>query len=174
MGLNFNQKIELMEGFKDRVVSKKDILSRLEPFCGDDSVDVFNSLRRINKISFLFNGYYYIYSEAERNKDIRKYSVFELIAVVLNKLNVKWYFGLGTADEFNKVKRQASNVIYVVNNKFSKSFILDGQKIIFKKAEFISEFEVYISANRVKLNVSSVNKTLKDREFFKIKETKLK
>ncbi|MFT4283190.1 MAG: hypothetical protein ACMXX6_02070 [Candidatus Woesearchaeota archaeon] len=167
MGLNFNQKIELIEGFKDRVVSKKDILSRLKPFCGDDSDNVFNSLRRLNKISFLFNGYYYIFSEDERSKGIRKYSVFELIAVVLNKLNVKWYFGLETADEFNKVKRQASNVIYVVNNKFCKSFNLDGQKVVFKKAEFISEFESYMSVNRIKLNVSSVSRTLRDYKFFK-------
>lgn len=169
MGLKFNQKIELVEGFKDKIVAKQDILSLLKNFCGDESVNVFNSLRRINKISFLFNGYYYIYSEDERNKGIRRYSVFELIAVVLNKLNVKWYFGLGTADEFNKVKRQASNVIYVVNNKFSKSFLLDGQKIIFKKGAFISEFKSYNSANRVKLNVSSINKTIKDYEFFKVK-----
>ena len=168
MGLTNSQKIELIESFEDKIVSKVQIMKRFCDVIHNDSIKVFNSLRRINKIEYLFQSYYYIKTESERINRVERYSLFEKIAVVLNKLNVDWYFGLYTANDINKVLWQPSKNIYVVNSKFSKQIKLDNQKIIFHKIkkELIANYTTHKTKNRIKLHISTNEKTLEDFTYF--------
>jgi hypothetical protein len=171
MILSKMQKIEIIDSFEDKIVHKKDIINKICYVTHDNSTKIFNTLRKINKIEYIFQGYYYINIEEERIKGIKQYSIFEQIAVVLNKLNIKWYFGLYTANDINKVVWQPSKKIYVINNKYSKKIKLEGQEIIFHKMKkkLIKDYKTHKTKNRIQLNISNNIKTLEDFNYFKKK-----
>jgi hypothetical protein len=171
MNLSKSQKIELIDSIGEKIVTKEDILKRICDVMQDNSIKTFNSLRKIKKLDYLFQNYYYINSEEERIKGIKQYSVFELIAVVLNKLNVKWYFGLNTANDLNKVVWQPSKNIYVINNKYSKKIKLENQEVVFHKIKrsLVISYIKHKTKNRIQLNISNNDKTLVDFKYFKKK-----
>lgn len=164
MKLSKSQKIQIIENIEDKIVPKTQLLNSIRDVIHNDPSQIFNSLRRIKKIEYLFQNYYYINSEEERVRGIKKYSMFELIAVVLNKLNIKWYFGLHTANDINKVVWQPSKTIYIINNKFSKKIKIDNQSIHFHKMkkELINNYQIHKTRNRIQLHISNNEKTLED------------
>lgn len=168
MNLTKNQKIELIETLNDKIISKEKIISHISNVDHNNFLKIFNSLRKINKIEYIFQNYYYLNSEKERQNKIKKYSTFELIGVVLNKLNVEWYFGLHTANDLNKVLWQPSKEIHVINTKFSKSIKINGEKVKFHKIkkELVRDLIKHKTKNRIILNISKNHKTLEDFKYF--------
>ena len=171
MKLSKSQKIDIINTFKEKIVSKDEILNVICDVIQDklESKKVFDSLRKINKIRFVFQKYYYIVSEEERGNKIIKYSNLDLIASVLNRLNVKWYLGLASANDLNKVIWQPSNNIYIINNKYSKTIKINDQKVFFSrlKSDFIMGYTKHITPSRIQLNISSNEKTYVDYEYLK-------
>ncbi len=53
------QKIELIDSLKEKIVSKEEILNRISYVAHNDCKNIFDSLRRIKKIEYLFQNYYY-------------------------------------------------------------------------------------------------------------------
>jgi len=169
MELSKQQKFQLLNTFEDKLVLKSEIIKRFCDVVHNEakSEKIFNSLRKIGKVDLVFQKYYYIKTEDERINGIKKYSTLELIAVVLNKLNVKWYFGLESANDLNKVVWQPSKKIVVINNKFAKTIEIDGQKVIFSKIKpnLVVEFNKHKTPNRIQLNICSIDKTYIDYEY---------
>ncbi len=168
MKLTNNQKIQLIDSLDDKVVLKEKIINFIANVEPDDFLKIFDSLRKIKKIEYVFQDYYYLKSEDERQRAIKNYSTFELIGVVLNKLNIKWYFGLETANDLNKVVWQPSKEIQLINTKFSKVITINKEKVRFHKIkkELVKDLIKYKTKNRIILNVSNNKKTLEDFKYF--------
>jgi len=167
---SFSQKIRLIESFEDKLVKLDTIKSKIEHVFQSKSEPIIESLRRINKLIYVLQGYYYIQSESERKTQNTKYSSLEMVAVVLNRLKVNWYVGLTSALELNKVIWQASKEIVILNNLFSKKISVNKTMITFKKTSIDQEgiIEV-ITPNRVKINIASNERTYLDLMYFKRK-----
>lgn len=163
------QKIELSDSLEEKIISKEEILNKFYGVVQDENIKVFNSLRRINKFEYIFQNYYYINTEEERIKKIKQYSTFEIIACVLNKLSLKWYFALHTANDLNNVVWQPSKNIHIINSVYSKQITLNNQKVIFHqmKKNLIKGYSVYKTKNKIQINVSKNKKTLEDFKYFK-------
>lgn len=132
---------------------------------------VLQSLRKSNKIKYIFKGYYYILNTDESVNKYYKYSINEMVFVILNKLNIKWYIGLESSLEYNKLVWQAFNVLIILNNQFSKEITIDGNVIKFRKIkeEYLFGFKNRKTKNRITFHYSDIEKTITDFAYFRIK-----
>ncbi len=92
-------------------------------------------LRKNNYIKRILGDYYYIYSLEERYNHYCKFSEEELVFLVLEKMNIKWYLGLESALKENKITWQALNIITIINNHFSGIKKLGNSKFKFIKTK---------------------------------------
>ena len=166
MTLTKKQTTLLMQSFDEKVISRKELEKKISTIT-QDTTKVIKNMRTTNNIQFLFKQHYYIFSEEEKKTGVQQYSFFELIAVVLNKRNIKWYFGLQTANELNKESWQATKTIHVINNKISKQRTINKQKIQFHKVRNIGEYTKHKTKNRIQLHIATKEQTKKDYEKLK-------
>jgi len=163
MTLTQKQKTLLIDAFTEKVTSKKELEKKILQ-AGEDPEKILEALRKAKKIKHLFKKQYYLRSEEERKKGVNHYSTYELIAVTLNKLNKKWYFGLQTAEELNKTSWQTTKKIHVINNTLKGTRKLNNQTIQFHKVKNIGEFTKHKTKNRVQIHIATEEQTQKDKE----------
>ncbi|MCK5283893.1 MAG: hypothetical protein KAK00_10935 [Nanoarchaeota archaeon] len=157
---------------KDRIIHRSKIESILTNFSVIPDINkVLLYLRRSNRIKYLFKGYYYILNSDELANKYYEYSINEMVFVILNKLNVKWYIGLQSSLEYNKLVWQAHNVLIILNNQFSKEITIDGNKIRFRKMKenYMFGFKTKKTNNRIIFHYSGVEKTIVDFAYFRVK-----
>lgn len=92
-------------------------------------------LRKNNYIKRILGDYYYVYSLEERYNHYCKFSEEELVFLVLEEMNIKWYLGLESALKENKITWQALNIITIINNHFSGIKKLGNSKFKFTKTK---------------------------------------
>src|SRR3989344_1326740 len=121
----------------DKIMKKKEIVKLIEDYSNKiEKVSITNALwylSRQNYIKRIFLDYYYINSIEERELKFCKYMDKELLFLVLDKLEVKWYLGLTSAMYHGGEIWQTPNMLIVINNRFSGMRIIAGLRVKFIK-----------------------------------------
>src|SRR3989344_4218501 len=89
----------------------------------------------------IFRGVYYLKSHEEKKFNSLKYSPYELLAIGLEKKQIKWYFGLNTALKFLNLTHEVFPVNIVINDKLKRNIDLTEYK--FNKFSLIKESNKY-------------------------------
>ncbi len=115
----------------------KEIVKLVEDYNNKiEKVSITNTLwylSRQNYIKRIFLDYYYINSIEERERKFCKYMDKELLFLVLNKSDIKWYLGLTSAKYSGGEIWQTPNLLIVVNNRVSGKRIIADLKVKFIK-----------------------------------------
>jgi|SRR3989344_1613795 len=121
----------------EKIIRKIEIVKLIKDYNDKiEKVSIANAvwyLSRQNYIKRIFLDYYYVNSMEEREMKFCKYMNKELLFLVLNRLNIKWYLGLTSAMYNRGEIWQTPNILVVINNKFSSERIITGLKIKFIK-----------------------------------------
>jgi len=122
----------ILESFKNKLVSKKQLERAFRDVLQDKySENIIVNLRKNKDILYIFKGYYYLLDSKEKEGSYTNYSTNEMVYAILNKLNIKWYFGLYSALERNNIIWQG-----VVNPIILNSDISCEKKILEIKYQF--------------------------------------
>lgn len=158
-----------LDGQSQKIISKFTLCSKLMDLHADSCVNLIRTLKRSNKICYLFNDYFYILNSDEQLKKYHLYSKLEQIATILNKQKIKWHFGLYSSLTLHN--HQIPNSIIIVNNFYSKKIKLFNTKLIFKKQKYYCSIGVkqINSKNRIKLYFSDLERTHLDYLYFRLK-----
>jgi len=155
--MKFEKKIirNILESLNEKVVSKKQLINAFRDVLQVNySENIIVQLRKNKDILYVFKGYYYILNPNERKGSVTKYSTNEMVYVILNKLNIKWYLGLESALERNNLIWQAVVNPVIINSDFSGKRTILGVNFQFHKMK------------REKLDFGYVKKTTKNRITF--------
>jgi hypothetical protein len=145
----------ILESLNEKVVSKKQLTNAFRDVLQVNYPEnIIVKLRKNKDILYVFKGYYYILNPNERKGSFTKYSTNEMVYVVLNKLNMKWYLGLESALERNNLIWQAVVSPVIINSEFS------GKRTIL---EVTFQFH---KMKRERLEFGYVKKTTKNRVTF--------
>lgn len=106
-----------------------------EKFGMKERKDLLKYLSRHKYLRRVFAGYYYINSFDERMRGFCEFEDKEVLFMVLHKLNIKWYVGLGSVIHLQGKVWQTPNRISIVNTRFSGNKILFGLKVRFYKSK---------------------------------------
>ncbi|MBI2152056.1 hypothetical protein HYU21_04985 [Candidatus Woesearchaeota archaeon] len=119
----------------------------------------------------IFN-FYYINSVDERKRKFCLYEDKELLFMVLNKLNLKWYVGLSSALYLQGKTWQVPNTLIIVNSRFSGKKIVFGIKVRFVKIKknLIFALKEGKTKNNVNYFYSTLAKTYLDLSYFRKSE----
>jgi len=130
-------------------------------------------LSRHNYIRRIFEGFYYINSFDEKTRNFCEFESQEILFQVLNKLNIKWYVGLGYSIYLQGKTWQTPNRISIVNNKFSGTKIIFGIKVKFfkTKRDIFFGLKKKKTKNGIEYFYSDPAKTYIDRVYFKNTES---
>ena len=125
----------------------------------------------------IFRGVYYLKDYEEKKLNSLKYSPYELLALGLEKKNVRWYFGLNTALKFIGLTHEVFPVNIVINDKFNrpKPMKISGSSFFFVKLKpsLFFDMKKENTPNNISLYYSNIEKTLLDMIYLK-KEVDLK
>jgi len=120
----------------EKIMKNKEIVKLAEDYNKIEKISIADAiwyLSRQRYIKRIFLDYYYINSIEERERKFCKYLDKELLFLVLNKINLKWYLGLTSARYSSGEIWQTPNLIIIINNKFSGNRIIMGFKTRFIK-----------------------------------------
>ena len=157
MHMKLERKIvrNILESMNEKVVSKKQMINAFRDVLQvNHPENIIVQLRKNKDILYVFKGYYYILNPIEQKGSFTKYSINEMVYVVLNKLNMKWYLGLESALERNNLIWQAVVSPVIINSEFSGKRTILGVTYQFHKMK------------REKLEFGYVRKTTKNRVTF--------
>ena len=145
----------ILESMNEKVVSKKQLINAFRDVLQVNYLEnIIVQLRKNKNILYVFKGYYYILNPNEQKGSFTKYSTNEMVYVILNKLNIKWYLGLESALERNNLIWQAIVSPVIINSEFSGKRTILGINFQFHKMK------------REKLDFGYVKKTTKNRITF--------
>lgn len=158
---------------KEKICHKSDIAEVLKEY--NKSIGKINSdnaikyLSRHKYIKRIILNYYYVNSLDEKERNFCKYESRELLFIILNKLKIKWYFGLNYALYLLGKTWQTPNTITIINNKIS------GRKIILRlRVRFIKIKESLIfglkkgkTKNNIPYAYSNLAKTYLDLAYLR-------
>lgn len=122
---------------REKICHKSNIVEILKEY--NKSIGKINSdnaikyLSRHKYIKRIILNYYYINSLDEKERNFCKYEDRELLFIVLNKLKIKWYFGLNSALYLLGKTWQTPNTITIINNKISGRRTVLGLRVRFIK-----------------------------------------
>ena len=161
---------------KGKILTRKDFDSLATKYKFDK-----DTLRRVmlNKgyLITIFRGVYYLKDYEEKKLNSLKYSPYELLALGLEKKNVRWYFGLNTALKFIGLTHEVFPVNIVINDKFNrpKPMKISGSSFFFVKLKpsLFFDMKKENTTNNISLYYSNIEKTLLDMIYLK-KEVDLK
>jgi hypothetical protein len=120
----------------EKIMRRKEIVNLIEEYQKIEKISVANALWYLSRqkyIKRIFLDYYYINSIEEREQNFCKYLDKELLFLVLNKINLKWYLGLTSARYSGGKIWQTPNMLIILNNKFSGNRRIMGLKTRFIK-----------------------------------------
>ena len=121
----------------EKIMKRKEIVKLIEDYNNKiEKVSMINALRylsRLNYIKRIFLDYYYINSIEERERNFCNYMDKELLFLVLNKIEIKWYLGLTSARYSQGEIWQIPNMPIIINNRISGNRIIVDLKIKFIK-----------------------------------------
>src|SRR3989344_9008726 len=128
--------IDKLRSEKEKILSKGEIIKIIESYqkiykIKVNMISLWTYLRKDNYIKRILGDYYYIYSLEERYNHYCNLSEEELIFIVLEKMNIKWYLGLESALKENRITWQALNIVTIVDNHFSGVKKLGNSKFKF-------------------------------------------
>jgi len=141
----------------------------------NSKVDIERAIKYLSRHSYIkriFLSFYCINSLDERKRGYCKYEDKELLFLVLNKINLKWYLGLSSAlYELGKVW-QIPIVISIINDKFSGKRRIINLKVKFYKIKekLIIGTKKSITKNKVEYAYSTLEKTYIDLVYFRISD----
>ena len=122
---------------KERVCNKSDIVEIVKEYNRTiGKINVKNAvwyLSRHNYIKRVMLQFYYINKVDERERNFCLYEDKELIFIVMDKLKLRWYLGLGSALYMLGKTWQTPNVITIINNRISGARRLLGLNVRFIK-----------------------------------------
>lgn len=145
----------ILDSLNEKVVSKRQLVNAFRDVLQDESPEtLIANLRRNKDILYVFKGYYYVLDPHEQQGSFTQYSTDEMVCVILNKLNIRWYIGLESALERNNLIWQG-----VVNPVILNSMLSGEKKILGVKYRFHK-------MQREKLDFGFVKKTTKNRITF--------
>jgi hypothetical protein len=161
---------------KGKILTRKDFDSLATKYKFDK-----DTLRKVmlNKgyLITIFRGVYYLKDYEEKKLNSLKYSPYELLALGLEKKNVKWYFGLNTSLKFLGLTHEVFPVNIVINDKFNrtKPMKIAGSSFFFVKLKpsLFFDMKKESTGNNISLYYSNIEKTLLDMIYLK-KEVDLK
>ena len=157
---------------KGKILTRKDFDSLATKYKFDR-----DTLRRVmlNKgyLITIFRGVYYLKDYEEKKLNSLKYSPYELLALGLEKKNVKWYFGLNTALKFLGLTHEVFPVNIVINDKFNrtKPMKIAGSSFFFMKLKpsLFFDMKKENTSNNIFIYYSNIEKTwariLKDKKY---------
>ena len=145
----------ILDSLNEKVVSKKQLVNAFRDVLQDDYPEtLITNLRRNKDILYVFKGYYYVLDPHEQQGSFTQYSTDEMVCVILNKLNIRWYIGLESALERNNLIWQGVVNPVILNSELSGEKKILGVKYRFHKMQ------------REKLDFGFVKKTTKNRITF--------
>lgn len=124
----------------EKILTKDDIIKTIKDYSKIyktkvNLISLWTYLRKNNYVKRILGDYYYVSSLEERYNNYCKFSEEELIFLVLEKMDVKWYLGLESALKENKITWQSLNIITIINNHFSGIKKLGNSKFKFIKTK---------------------------------------
>jgi hypothetical protein len=160
----------ILDSLAEKIVSKKQLISAFRNVIHNESVEsLIANLRRNGEILYVFKGYYYILDPAERQGGYTKYSSEEMVYATLNNLNIRWYLGLESALERNRITWQGVVSPIIINSSFSGNRRILGIPYRFRKMKrslFEFGFVKKTTKNRIVFYYSDPEKTLLDYQYF--------
>ena len=128
---------------------------------------MIDNLKKQNKIKYVFEDYFYILNSDEQVKGYVKYSINEIVFLILNKLKIDWHIGLYSALLINNVEckydlfHQIPTTTIIINSKYSKTIQILNQKYIFKKQQNyrLIGIKKKITKNRITFYYSDIERT---------------
>ena len=166
--------IDKLRANHEKILSKEEIIKTIIDYSKVyktkvNLLSLWTYLRKDNYIKRILGDYYYVYSLDERYNKYCKFSEEELVFLVLEKMNIKWYLGLESALKKHKTIWQALNVVIIVNNHFSGIKELGNAKFKFIKTKD-NKFKFGLirdkTNNSVKYFYSDLEKTYLDFLYF--------
>ncbi len=159
---------------KEKVCSKSDIVKIIQEYNKSlGKINVKNVLWYLSRHDYIrrivFN-FYYLNSLDERKRNFCKYEDKELLFIVLNKLNLKWYVGLNSALYLQGKIWQIPNTLTIINSQFSGRKVILGMKVRFVKIkeDLIFGMKERKTRNRVSYHYSTLAKTYIDLVYFRV------
>ena len=160
----------ILESFKDKLVSKKQLERAFRDVLQDKySENIIVNLRKNKDILYIFKGYYYLLDSKEKEGSYTNYSTNEMVYAILNKLNIKWYFGLYSALERNNIVWQGVVNPFILNSNLSgEKKILEIKYQFHKIKRELLDFGYIkkITKNRITFYYSDPEKTYIDFIYF--------
>jgi len=109
---------------KENIFPKEDIFQIIKEYQKTykrnvNLISLWTYLRKSDYVKRILGDYYYVYSLEERHHKFCRFSEEELVFLVLEKMNIKWYLGLERALIENKINWQVLNAAPIINNHFS-------------------------------------------------------
>lgn len=150
----------LLSKYGGKVITKEELKTICSRF-GADVDYLIHHLISYGYVIRILRGVYYVKS-VEEFKLKKALKPLEIIGLGLNKLGVKWYYGLFTALRLNALTHEYFARIFILNDKIyrSKTVKIYGEDVEFIKIKpRLTEFGVI---DREKIKYSDVEKTLLD------------
>jgi len=166
---------------KDKVCHKSEIIEIIIEYKKNfrSKLKVENVLKYLGRhkyIERIFQSYYYVNSFEERKRRFCSFDDKELLFIVLNKLNIKWYIGLQSAFYLTGKAWQVSQTIHILNNSFSGKRNIHGLHVRFSKIKDSLFFGLTKGRTRHGINYfySSIEKTYLDMVYLKVSNRLIK
>ncbi|MBS3817327.1 MAG: hypothetical protein KGY76_07175 [Candidatus Thermoplasmatota archaeon] len=114
------------------IVTSKEVKELAEKI-GKDGENTLYYLQEEDYLSRIFRGIFYVKSLEERKRSVEEYSIYELIAMGLDKKGIEnWYFGLETALKFNNMTHEYFNIDYALTDSYRTTKVIEIQDQKFK------------------------------------------
>jgi hypothetical protein len=155
---------------KGKILTRKDFDSLATKYNFDK-----DTLRKVmlNKgyLITIFRGVYYLKDYEEKKLNSLKHSSYELLALGLEKKNVKWYFGLNTALKLIGLTHEVFPVNTIINDKFNRTnpMKIAGSSFFFIKLKPSLFFDIKKenTGNNIPIYYSNIEKTILDMIYLK-------
>jgi hypothetical protein len=165
-----NKIYEALLNRKGKVCRKQEIVEIAEEYKQKfkSPINISNTVKYLNRHKYakrIFQSFYYINSADERKRGYCFYEDKEMLFIVLNKLGIKWYVGLGSALYLAGKSWQVPRVLHILNNKFSGEKKILSLKVRFfnvRMSLFSFGLKKSKTANKIEYYYSDAAKTSLD------------
>ncbi len=158
---------------RDKICHRSEIIEIISEYSKKfGKINTENTLKYLSRhhyIKRIFLDYYYINSLDEMKRNFCNYEDKELLFIVLNKTNIKWYIGLDSALYLLGKTWQTPNTLAIINSKISGK-----RKILMMNVKFIKIKESLIfgtmqtkTKNSIPYAYSDLAKTYLDKIYFR-------